>query len=66
MSIFRTFEMDALGVTLIVGGMAFLCSGLIFLLPWENRLSESEQSIEESQREIDYYLQKMRKERGEL
>jgi hypothetical protein len=34
-------DMDALGVSLIVGGAAFVCSGLIFLLPAERRLFAS-------------------------
>ena len=32
--------MKALGLSMIVGGIAFLFSGLIFLMPTERRLSE--------------------------
>ena len=58
--------MNALGVSLIVGGMAFLFSGLIFLLPTERKLSQRNESIEESRERTEYYLQEMRKQRGEL
>ena len=51
---------------MIVGGMAFLFSGLIFLLPTERKLSAREHSFEESQEEIEYYLRQMREERNEL
>ena len=55
--------MNALGVSLIVGGMAFLFSGLIFLLPTERKLSQRNESIEESRERTEYYLQEMRKQR---
>ena len=58
--------MNALGIALIVGGMAFLCSGLIFLPPKGRKRSSAHASFEQSQRQIDYYLREMRKERGEL
>jgi hypothetical protein len=54
--------MRALGLSMIVGGMAFLFSGLIFLLPTARKLSAQKHSIEESQKEIDYHLGQMRKE----
>jgi hypothetical protein len=53
--------MDTIGIALIVGGMAFLCSGLIFLLPYERKLASTEDSFEESQEMIEYYLGEMRK-----
>jgi hypothetical protein len=40
--------MEALGISLVVGGLAFLMSGLIFLLP-----SQRKQSVKESQEEPD-------------
>jgi hypothetical protein len=46
--------------------MAFLFSGLIFLLPTEWRLSAREQTFEESQKEIEHHLGQIRSERGEL
>jgi hypothetical protein len=58
--------MDSFGIALIVGGMAFLCAGLIFLIPVERKLTSSNGSFEESQERIEYYLREMRKERGEL
>ena len=58
--------MDALGISLIVGGMAFLFTGLIFLLPTERKLSSRQESFEESQERTEYYLQEMRKQRGAL
>jgi len=58
--------MKALGLSMIVGGMAFLFSGLIFLLPTERKLSAREHSFEESQEEMEYYLRQMREERNEL
>jgi hypothetical protein len=57
--------MHALGVSLIVGGMALLFGGLVFLLPTK-KISEKNRSFEESQKEIDYHLRQMRNERGEL
>ena len=56
--------MKALGLSLIVGGMAWLFSGLIFLMPTAD--SARKRSFEESQEEIEYYLRQLRKERGEL
>jgi hypothetical protein len=58
--------MDILGTALIVGGAAFVCSGLIFLLPTERKVSEAEKSVQESLGEIDRYLQQMRRDRGDL
>lgn len=58
--------MNTLGLSMIVGGVAFLLSGLIFLLPIERRLSAGEQTFEESQKEIARHLEQMRSERGEL
>ena len=66
MASFEAFAMDALGISLIVGGMAFLFSGLLFLLPTERKLSSRNESFEESRERTEYYLQEMRKERGEL
>jgi hypothetical protein len=57
--------MDSVGITLIVGGMAFLVSGLIFLIPIERKLYSSLETFEEGQERIEYYLAQMRDERGE-
>ena len=58
--------MDALGSCLIVGGVAFLLSGLLFLLPTERKLSSSRESFEENLERTEYYLQQMREDRHEL
>jgi hypothetical protein len=58
--------MDTLGVALLVGGMAFLFSGLIFLLPTERKLSSRTESFEDTQQQIEYYLSQMRKQHGNL
>jgi hypothetical protein len=63
---FEAFAMNALGISLIVGGVVFLVSGLIFLLSGERKFSARERSLKESQEEIEHYLRKMRNERGEL
>src|ERR1700737_3240028 len=40
--------MNTLRVALLVGGMAFLLSGLVFLLPTERKLSSRIESFEDS------------------
>ena len=67
LSSFETIEMDllALGISLIVGGLAFLVSGLLFLLPAKRKILDANESFEESQARIEYYLQQMRESRGE-
>jgi hypothetical protein len=57
--------MDTLAVALLVGGMAFLFSGLVFLLPTERKLSSQMESFENSQQQIEYYLSQVRKQRDE-
>jgi hypothetical protein len=57
--------METLGLALIVGGAAFLCSGLIFLLPSERRMISVDKSFQENLEEIDGNLQHFRNERGE-
>ena len=57
--------MDALGVSLVVGGAAFLISGLLFLLPTGRRVRSPQDSFEESRQRTEYYLQQMREERRE-
>jgi hypothetical protein len=58
--------MNTLGISMIVTGVAFLFSGLIFLLPTERRLSAREQIFEKSQKQIEHHLEQKRSERGEL
>ena len=64
--------MTALGISLIVLGMALLCSGLVFLLPsfilptrHEDPPPQPQESFEESQERTARYLQEMREERDE-
>jgi hypothetical protein len=57
--------MDTIGVALIVGGMAFLCSGLVFLLPTERRISSSQKSFEKNQQEIADYLRQIRDQQSD-
>ena len=58
--------MNTLGVASLVGGMAFLLNGLVFLLPTERKLSSHIESFEDSQQQIEYYLSQMRKQSDDL
>jgi hypothetical protein len=58
--------MNALGLSLIVAGLAFLFSGLIFLLPTERKLFKQVESFEESQKELDDRLDQLRNQRVSL
>ena len=58
---FWDFLMTALGLSMIVGGLAFLLSGMIFLLPTGRRQSAQDRSFEESQDDLEFYLSQMRK-----
>ena len=55
--------MDNIGIALMVGGSALLCSGLIFLLPVGRGSSRSQASLEDSLNEIEAHLEAMRQER---
>jgi hypothetical protein len=57
--------MDTVGMALVVGGMALLFSGLIFLLPDPGSGRAPTESFEESQQRIEQYLREMRKSREE-
>jgi len=59
-------DTDTIGVALIVGGAAFLCSGLIFLLPTGRKVSSTQASVEESREEVDRSLRETQRERGDL
>ena len=56
--------MTALGLSMIVGGTAFLLGGLIFLLPVKRGQSIREKPLEEAQNEIEFYLRRIRKSSG--
>jgi hypothetical protein len=63
--------MEAAGTALIVGGMAFLFSGLIFLIPVRGRNRESEQvfpaePFEGRLDQVERHLRDMRRTRGEV
>jgi hypothetical protein len=55
--------MDTLAVALLVGGTAFLFSGLLFLLPTERKIASRTESFENSQHQVEYYLSELRKQR---
>jgi len=57
--------MEALGWSLIAGGLVLLVSGLIFLLPVRRRQSAQQQDIEQTIREIDDQLHETRRERND-
>jgi hypothetical protein len=56
--------MTTLGLSMIVGGAAFLLSGLIFLLPTKREQSIQEKPPEEAQNAIEFYLRRIRKRSG--
>ncbi len=58
--------MQALGISLLVGGAAVLVSGLIFLLPSSAGKGADQKTIEESREEIDHHLRDIRRESGDL
>lgn len=47
--------MNELGTSLLVGGMALLCSGLIFLLPVPSKKPVNRATIEEDQARAEYF-----------
>ena len=58
--------MGTLGMALVVGGMALLFSGLIFLIHFRDRRLPPLESFEDSQERIEQYLREMRRNRGEI
>jgi hypothetical protein len=58
--------MGTLGIALVVGGLALLFSGLIFLIPVRGRRAVPRESFEDSQRRIEQYFHEMRRTRGEI
>jgi uncharacterized membrane-anchored protein YhcB (DUF1043 family) len=57
--------MEALGWSLIAGGLGLLVSGLIFLLRMRREQSAQQQDIQQTIKEIDDQLHEMRRERGD-
>ena len=58
--------MGTLGMALVVGAMAFLFGGLIFLIPVRGRHHPPRESFEDSQKRIEQYLREMRKNRSKI
>jgi hypothetical protein len=58
--------MDNLALSLIVGGAAFVCSGLVFLLPSGRRRLRRGETIDESRARVDQHLKELRRLRGDL
>jgi hypothetical protein len=58
--------MDNVALALIVGGAAFVCSGLVFLLPGRRRRLRREETIDVSRARVDAHLQELRRLRGDL
>ena len=52
--------METVGIALVVGGMALLFSGLIFLLPFPGKRPPPREPFEDSQHRIEQYLREMR------
>jgi hypothetical protein len=59
-------SMIVLGTSLMVGGMAFLFSGLIFLLPVPSKgeCATKPVTIDQDQERIEYHLQRLQDRRG--
>jgi hypothetical protein len=53
--------METLAISLIVAGSAFVCSGLIFLLPIQKTITGKQRSVEQSLSEIEQYLGEIRR-----
>ena len=57
--------MEAMGWSLIAGGLGLLVSGLVFLLRMRREQSAQQQDIEQTIKEVDDQLHEMRRERGD-
>ena len=55
--------MDPIGLSFVVGGVALIVSGLIFLLPKGSRRSLQHAATAESLQTINHYLMEMRRQR---
>jgi len=58
--------MGTVGMALVVGGMALLFSGLVFLIRDRETRDPPQESFQDSQERIERYLREMRKNRGEI
>ena len=59
-------DLDHLAMGLIVCGAAFVCSGLVFLLPRGPKTRAAVRSFEENIDEIDGHLMQVRREHGRV
>ena len=57
--------MEALGWSLIAGGLVLLVSGLVFLLRMRREQPAQQQEVEQTIGEIDDQLYEKRRERGD-
>jgi hypothetical protein len=55
-----------MGVAMVVGGLAFLFSGLIFLIPVRRNGSESEGPFGDRREQVERHLSDVRRTRGEI
>jgi len=58
--------MGTVGIALVVGGVALLLSGLIFLLPFPGKRPPPPESFEDSQHRIEQYLSELRRNRSDM
>jgi hypothetical protein len=58
--------MDTLGIALVVGGIAFLLSGLIFLIPVRGGSPAQEAPFEDNREHVERHLSENRRNRGEI
>jgi hypothetical protein len=65
-SFLPSLDADALGLSLIVGGFASLLTGLVFSFLTNREPSSTERSFDESQKQIEFYLQQIRDQRRDL
>ena len=61
----RSYAMEALGWSLIAGGLVLLVSGLVLLLRIRHEQSVQQQEVEQTIGEIDDQLHEKRRERGD-
>jgi hypothetical protein len=55
-----------MGVAMVVGGLAFLFSGLIFIIPVRRNGSESEGPFGDRREQVERHLSDVRRTRGEI
>ena len=59
-------NITTVGTALLVLGLAYLLSGLVFLLPSGSTRQERDESIDESRDSVDLHLQELRRRRDGL